>query len=275
MKRQALGKGLEALLPKEHKQAFLQVDLNQIQPNALQPRLQFESARLEDLAASIKENGILQPIIVRAAPAGYEIIAGERRWRAAQKAGLKQIPAIVQDVSDERMLALALVENIQRDELNPIEEATAYQLLIEEFQLSQLEVARRVGRSRSAITNALRLLRLPRIIQQALLSGELSMGHARALLPLAPKEQLSLARQIATRGWSVRQVEKQVQRAQRHSPYPHPKDPDLWAAEQKLEETWKTRVVIRRRGLGGQIILYFDSEEHLEHLYQLLSSAAP
>ena len=163
MKRQALGKGLGVLLPQSPvpAAALTELDLDQIQPNPLQPRMRFEPGKLQELAASIKENGVLQPIVVRASGGGYEIVVGERRWRAAQQAGLERIPAIVQRVSDEKMLELALVENIQRDELSPIEEGQAYQLLAEQFALTHEEIAKRVGRSRTAITNSLRLLRLP------------------------------------------------------------------------------------------------------------------
>ncbi|MGH9339975.1 MAG: ParB/RepB/Spo0J family partition protein [Acidobacteriota bacterium] len=270
MKRQALGRGLDALLPKSKSaQNLIDIDLLTIRPNAFQPRLHIEAQALEELAASISENGILQPVVVRSTPGGYELIAGERRWRAAQKAGLERIPAIVQDVSDEKALEMALVENIQRDELNSVEEAHAYQLLVEEFGLTQEEVARRVGRSRAAVANTLRLLRLHKQVQQALLAGELSMGHARALLPLPAKGQIGLAQEIATQGLSVRQVEKRVQRLLKPAA-PRSvarKDANTRAAEETLEERWKTRVEIKRRGGGGQIILHFHSEEELDRLY--------
>ncbi|MDA2924861.1 ParB/RepB/Spo0J family partition protein [Acidobacteria bacterium AH-259-L09] len=275
MKRQALGRGLDVLLPQTAvpSTALLELDLDQIQPNTLQPRIKFEVQKLEELAASIKENGVLQPIVVRQSENGYEIVAGERRWRAAQKASLDRIPAIVQDVSDERMLEIALVENIQRDELNPIEEAHAYELLVEQFSLTQEEIARRVGRSRTAITNTLRLLRLPRAIQERVLNGEISMGHARALLPLPTPEQIPLAQQIVARGLSVREVERRVQRYQNPSkPRPVLKDANVRAAEQKLEEHWKTHVEIRGHGTRGQIVLHFHSSEELDRLHETLLS---
>ncbi|MFQ5929601.1 MAG: ParB/RepB/Spo0J family partition protein, partial [Acidobacteriota bacterium] len=273
--RQALGRGLDILLPQTAvpSTALLRLDLDQIQPNTLQPRIKFEVQKLEELAASIKEKGVLQPIVVRQSENGYEIVAGERRWRAAQKAGLDRIPAIVQDVSDQRMLEIALVENIQRDELNPIEEAHAYELLVEQFSLTQEEIARRVGRSRTAVTNTLRLLRLPRVIQERVLNAEISMGHARALLPLCREEQIPLAQQIVARGLSVREVERRVQRCQNPSkPRPVLKDVNVRAAEQKLEERWKTRVEIRGRGTRGQIVLHFHSSEELGRLYETLLS---
>ncbi len=278
MKRQALGKGLEVLLPQSPARAaaLVELDLDQIQPNPLQPRLLFEPEKLRELAASIKENGVLQPIVVRGSGNGYEIVVGERRWRAAQQVGLERIPAIVQHVSDEKMLELALVENIQRDELSPIEEAQAYQLLAEQFALTHEEIAQRVGRSRTAITNSLRLLRLPRLIQEKVMNEEMSMGHARALIPLFRKDQLHLAEQIIARGLSVRETERRAQLClDPPKPQTSTKDPNIQAAEQKLEERWKTRVEIHRRGKRGKIVLHFHSPDDLERLYQDLWCCHP
>jgi ParB family chromosome partitioning protein len=283
MKRQALGKGLDVLLPQPalasgvtSVSALLELKLDQVHPNALQPRLAFEPGKLDELAVSIKENGVIQPIVVRRSAGSYEIIAGERRWRAAQKAELTRIPAIVQDVSDEKMLEMALVENIQRDELSPIEEAHAYQLLIDQFGLTQERVAQRVGRSRTAITNTLRLLQLPSAIQRDVVHGRLSMGHARALIPLPQKDQLLLAQQIIELGLSVRDTERRVQRLQKPPKPPAAgKDPDLLAAERQLEERWKTRAEIQLRKGRGRIALFFHSQEELDHLYQALISCPP
>ena len=283
MKRQALGKGLDVLLPQppmapggRDDSALLELDLDRIHPNALQPRLAFEPDKLAELAASIKENGVIQPIVVRRSGGGYEIVAGERRWRAAQKAGLARIPAIIQDLSDEKMLGIALVENIQRDELSPIEEAHAYQLLIDQFGLTQEQVAQRVGRSRTAVTNALRLLQLPSAIQKRVVHGELSMGHARALIPLPRKEQLAMAQQIVELGLSVRDAERRAQRLQSPPRPPAPgKAPDVLAAERQLEERWKTRAEIQLRKGRGRIALYFHSQEGLDQLYQALMSCPP
>ena len=256
--------------------ALLELDLDRIHPNALQPRLAFEPDKLAELAASIKENGVIQPIVVRRSGGGYEIVAGERRWRAAQKAGLARIPAIIQDLSDEKMLGIALVENIQRDELSPIEEAHAYQRLIDQFGLTQEQVAQRVGRSRTAVTNALRLLQLPSAIQKRVVHGELSMGHARALIPLPRKEQLAMAQQIVELGLSVRDAERRAQRLQSPSRPPAPgKAPDVLAAERQLEERWKTRAEIQLRKGRGRIALYFHSQEGLDQLYQALMSCPP
>ncbi len=278
MKRQALGKGLDILLPQSPAPAtaLIELDLDQIQPNPLQPRMQFEPGKLQELAASIKENGVLQPIVVRASGGGYEIVVGERRWRAAQQVGLERIPAIVQHVSDEKMLELALVENIQRDELSPIEEGQAYQLLADQFALTHQEIAQRVGRSRTAVTNSLRLLRLPTLIQEKVMNEEMSMGHARALIPLFRKDQLHLAEQIIARGLSVRETERRAQLClDPPKPRTPTKDPNIQAAEQKLEERWKTRVEIQRQGKRGKIILHFHSPDDLERLYQDLWCCHP
>jgi ParB family chromosome partitioning protein len=274
MKRRALGKGLGALLPESSGLvSLLMLEIERIQPNPLQPRAGFDSEKLEELAASIRQSGVIQPIVVRPASNGHEIIAGERRWRAAQKAGLKVIPSIIQDVSDHEMLELALVENVQRDDLSPIEEAQAYRLMVDQFHLSHSEIAKRVGRSRAAVTNTLRLLQLPSPIQQMVINGDLSMGHARALLPLGEKDQLKLAARIADHGLSVRDVERRVQRLL-ESPQgtrQSEKDPNLLRAEQRLEEIWQTRVQIRTRGERGQILLHFHSEEELQRLFEKLS----
>ncbi|MFQ5737624.1 MAG: ParB/RepB/Spo0J family partition protein [Acidobacteriota bacterium] len=276
MKRKVLGKGLDALLPAPASEAgWTELDLEKIHPNAFQPRLRLEPRKLDELAASIAENGVLQPIIVRQTPDGYELVAGERRWRAAQKAGLTHIPAIIHQLSDEKLLELALVENIQREDLSPIEEAHAYQLLLAEFSLSQQELARRLGRSRTALTNTLRLLKLPKQVQQWIINSELSMGQARPLIPLPRHNQLSLAREALSKGLSVRQVERRAQQLQNPSPSAPStplRDPNLREAEENLEHHWRTRVEIHRRGGGGQIRLHFHSEEELQRLYERLLS---
>ncbi|MFZ0431003.1 MAG: ParB/RepB/Spo0J family partition protein [Acidobacteriota bacterium] len=272
MKRKALGKGLDALLPQTSESgALVHIDIDRIHPNPMQPRLRFEVERLDELAASIREKGILQPIVVRPTETGYEIIAGERRWRACQRAAVHQIPAIVQDVSDQDMLELALIENIQRDDLSPIEEAQAYQLMVEQFGLTQEEVADKVARSRTAVTNTLRLLQLPKAIQELVINKDLSMGHARALIPLPPKPQLELARLVVDQGLSVRDTERRVQRLLQASPTRRTRparDPNLQAAEERLEERWRTRVEIRQRGRKGQIVLHFNSAEELDRLFE-------
>ncbi|HLV01519.1 MAG TPA: ParB/RepB/Spo0J family partition protein [Acidobacteriota bacterium] len=272
MKRKALGRGLDALLPKKEKgSSLVELDLDQIHPNPLQPRLHFRPERLDELAASLAQDGVLQPIVVRQANHGFEIVAGERRWRAAQKAGLQKIPALIQEVSNQRMLELALVENIQRDELSPIEEAHAYQIMIDDFGLTQEQISARVGRSRTAVANILRLLRLPKELQKEVIDGKLSMGHARALLPLKRRDQLELARTIVKDGLPVREAEKRVRRIlEGPTKPPKAKDPNVRSAEKRLEDAWNTRVEIRQRGNKGQIVFHFHSKEELDRLYENL-----
>ncbi len=276
MKRNVLGKGLDALLPEPALENGLrQIDIHLIKPNGLQPRMQVGTAHIERLADSISENGVLQPIVVRRRTSSneYELIAGERRWRAAQRAGLSSLPAVVQDASDEKMLELALVENIQREDLTAIEEAHAYQVLVETFHLSQEEVAQRVGRSRSAVANTLRLLNLPKSVQHMLLEGSLSMGHARALLPLPASQQKQLAERIARRALSVRQTERVVQ----HLLHPAPRkisasnDPHVRAAQQRLEERFQTKIEIQqdRKGIG-RLVFHFHNGEELDRLFEAL-----
>ena len=214
MKRKALGKGLSALLPDPEPSAAPvesanDVPLDQLEPNPFQPRTVFEPKQLQELAASLRETGMVQPILVRRQGGRYQIIAGERRWRAAREAGLASVPVVVRDVPDDRLLELALVENIQRQELMPLEEAQAYQRLHDEFRLTQEEVARRVGKDRSTVANTLRLLRLPPKVRELLAAGRLDAGHARALLALdGADDQVALAAEIARRGLSVREVER-------------------------------------------------------------------
>ncbi len=278
MKRKALGKGLDALLgaPPPPATGLTQIPIERIHPNSFQPRVQFERSTLEELAASIRENGVLQPIIVRQAGGEYELVAGERRWRAAQLAELPAVPALVQDLSDEKVLEVALVENIQRAELSAIEEAQAYKLLVDEFGLEQKEIARRVGRSRVAVSNTLRLLKLPQTIQAMVVAGEVSMGHARALLSLPVKHQQSLAREVQKKGLSVRQVERRAATLLNPPPKKTKKvDPNTRAAAQRLEDVWKTKVEILRSGKGGRVVLHFHSEEELERLYESLLGPKP
>ena len=278
MKRKALGKGLDALLPPRRARTssgLLQLDVSEIVPNPLQPRLNFAAAELESLANSIRENGIIQPLVLRRVEDHYELVVGERRWRAAQRAGIKQVPAIVQQFSDQKMLELALVENLQRQDLTAIEEAHAYQLLIDQFALSQEAIAQRVGKSRAAVANTLRLLRLPQEIQALVLDGRLSMGHARALLPLPNQaSQVNLAKLTLKSGMSVREVERRVKRLVsqpgRPKKTPARTDPNLRAAISRLEERCQTRIEIRQQGNAGRIIVHYASSEELDRIYELL-----
>jgi ParB family chromosome partitioning protein len=278
MKRKALGKGLSALLPDPEPTAVSaetasEVPIEALEPNPLQPRSVFDATRLQELAASLRESGMVQPILVRRQGSGYQIIAGERRWRAAREAGLAAVPVVVREVPDDRMLELALVENIQRQELSPLEEAQAYQKLHDEFRLTQEEVARRVGKDRSTVANTVRLLRLPKDVRDLLGAGRLDAGHGRALLALERAEdQLVLAKEAATRGLSVREVERRVAalRAPRAAAAPRV-DANTRAAEERLRAALGTRVAIRRRGKGGTVAITFNGEAELQRLFEQLT----
>ncbi len=275
-KRKALGKGLAALLPEPEGEprpdASTEVPVGQLEPNPLQPRTVMDPARLQELSASIRESGMVQPILVRRTGEGYQIIAGERRWRAAQQAGLATVPITVREVADDRLLELALVENIQREELSPLEEAQAFQRLQQDLGLTQEEVARKVGRDRSTVANSLRLLRLPKEVRELLASGRLEAGHARALLALEHAEDLiGLGREAARKGLSVREVERRVAllrapTAKKESR----KDANTRAAEERLRAALGARVEISRRGKGGALRIGFASEAELNRLFDLL-----
>jgi len=279
MKRKALGKGLSALLPDPEgpppvEGGGMQVPVESLEPNPYQPRTTLGPQALGELAASIRESGIVQPILVRRVGARYQIIAGERRWRAAQSLGLPTVPVAVRDVPDDRLLELALVENIQREELTPLEEALAFQRLQQDFHLTQDAVARKVGRDRSTVANTLRLLRLGRDIRDLIAAGQLDAGHGRALLGLEKaEEQSALAREAVRKGLSVREVERRValQRAPRRAP--SRKDPNTRAAEEKLRAALGTRVQISRRGKGGTLRVAFASEGELHRIFDLLVRA--
>ncbi|HEY3382894.1 MAG TPA: ParB/RepB/Spo0J family partition protein [Vicinamibacterales bacterium] len=278
-KRPALGKGLSALIPDapEPRIGALEVDVDRIEPNRFQPRGHFDQAGVEDLARSIKANGIIQPIIVRRVGSNYQIIAGERRWRAAQHAGLLKVPVIVKDVApgqDARLLEMALIENIQREDLNAIDEALAYRRLSDEFDLTQEQIADVVGKDRSSVANALRLLRLPPAVRDQVSSGQLSMGHARALLALENDPAISkAAAEIVSRRLSVRETEALVKRLTTPPPPPKEKKPDVHtrAAEQDLRLRLGAQVRIIRQRKGGRIEIDFKSEDELQRLFELLT----
>lgn len=282
MKRKALGKGLGALLPEPElpepgRDRALEVPVEDLEPNPYQPRTHLRPEALEELTASIRESGIVQPILARALAGGrYQIIAGERRWRAAQRAGLAAVPVTLREVPEGKLLELALVENIQREELSALEEAQAFQRLQEELRLTQEEVARRVGRERPTIANSLRLLRLPAKVRELLAEERLDAGHARALLALErADDQVRLAGEVARRGLSVREVERRVAllRAPARKPTGR-KDANTRAAEERLRAALGTRVEISRRGKGGALRLAFSSEAELNRLFELLLRAA-
>jgi len=280
-KRPALGRGLSALIPDTPAPAApaqaertLDVDSDLLRPNKFQPRTQMDDERIDDLARSIRANGIIQPILVRKVEQGYEIIAGERRWRAAQRAGLHRVPVVVRDIPEDRLLAVALIENIQREDLNPIEEAHAYRRLADEFHLTQEQIADAVGKDRSSIANIVRLLRLPQEVRGNVASNALSMGHARAILALADEAaQLRLARDVIARSLSVRETEALVKKAAAPEEKKPEKKIDVHtrAAEDKLRMSLGTRVRINRKGKGGRIEIEFVNEDELHRLYERLT----
>jgi ParB family chromosome partitioning protein len=278
-----LGRGLEALLgPITRDDALANGGLKElavsaIGPNPYQPRREFDEVALKELADSIQASGLLQPVVVRSRPDGrYELIAGERRWRAIQRLGWKKVPAVVKDVDDRALLTLALIENLQRDDLSPLDAALGYQRLMQEFTIPQQEVARLVGKDKSTISNTLRLLRLPEEVQKLLQARSISEGHARALLALSdPKEMLRLARECAAAEWSVRDLEARVRGEQVHGapavrktirrPKPEARNPsaDIRLVEDSLRKRLQTdvRVTARRRGRGAVTIHYYSNDD--------------
>lgn len=308
--RKALGKGLSALLPArpvpppnlphvshgepsdsvmaEHETVtnmVLSLAVMEIDPNPLQPRTVFDSNRIEELASSIRANGIIQPLIVRRKGSRYELVAGERRLRAAKAAGLEIVPAVLQDFADNRLLEVALIENIQREDLNPIETAQAFDRLIRELHLNHEEIGRRTGKDRSTVTNLLRLLKLPPDVQILLAERRLSMGHARALLAIEdPSRQIELANRAAAQGYSVRDVERLVQKMAQPAAHGRtdgggpsstpPADPNVKAAVRELEDALGTRVrIIEKTDQRGRIEIEYYSQEDLQRLYGLIVEA--
>lgn len=281
MSRKALGRGLGALIGEQQEtvQGLVEIDIDLIRPNPHQPRHSFENEKLAELAASLKLTGVLQPIVVRRVEDKYEIIAGERRWRAAGLAGLSKIPAILRDLPDEKLLESSLVENIQRENLNPIEEARAYRSLISDLGLTQEQIALRVGRDRSSVTNYLRLLKLPEDVKRLVETGKITMGHARALLTLPdPKDQSRLANDILIKGLSVRDTERAVAKVGQSRagqkvvsiPIGGALDPNIRAAEERLRKRLSTVVRIVPSTRGGRIEIQYHSEEDLHRLFELL-----
>ena len=284
--RPALGKGLSALIPDAAPAVasggLFEVDIDRLTPNELQPRMRFDDEKLDELARSIKAKGIIQPILVRPVAGGYRIIAGERRWRAAQRAGLLKVPVVVREVadgSDQQLLELALVENVQRENLNPVDEAIAYQRLADQFSLTQEQIAAAVGKDRSSVANFIRLLKLPEEVRADLAAGTLTMGHARTLLALPDAAaQRHAAREVISRALSGRDTEALVKRlsspAAPKAALVEPKPPDVHtrAAEEKMRFALGAKVRILRRGAGGAIEIAFDSEEELNRLYEHITS---
>jgi ParB family chromosome partitioning protein len=284
-KRPALGRGLSALIPPAPVAAPAardrdlsrpnELDIDRLAPNPRQPRQHIEETHLDELAQSIRSHGVIQPIVVRRVDNRYEIVAGERRWRAAQRAGLLRVPVVVRDVTDDNLLEVALIENIQREDLNPIEEAQAYRRLTDELGLAQEQVAAAVGKDRATVANYMRLLRLPSELRADLAAGTLSMGHARALLALTDEAaQRRIARDVISRVLSVRETEGLVKREAAPHPTPPPPrkiDPNTRAAEEQLKLALGTRVSIIRKGKGGRIEIQFASEDELQRLFEYLA----
>jgi ParB family chromosome partitioning protein len=278
----ALGRGIAALIPQRPANiaAPTEIPLARIRPNPYQPRRGTADKAIEDLAASIREHGVLQPILVTEVLDGYQLVAGERRFRAAEMAGLERIPAVVRNIADRSQLELALVENIQRADLNPMEEAHAYRQLVDEFGLSQEEIAKRVGRARATIANTLRLLETDPAVQVAVTDGHITEGHARAIGGLDPPAQVHLLGAIVSRELSVRQAEELARRL-RDSRAPAKLkrttsgDPDLERVEEDLRRSLGTKVSLARTRRGGRIVIEYYSDEELGRLYERLTGATP
>lgn len=274
MERHVLGKGLEALIPelKKVKGGVEEIEIERIKPNKFQPRRAFDPHKIEELTTSIKEKGVVQPIIVRRSDSGYELVAGARRLMAANIAGLKRIPAIIKEIKDNELLEIALIENIQRQDLNPIEEAQAYHELIDCFGLTHEEIAARVGKDRASVTNSIRLLQLPSKIQEWVEEGKISSGHARSLLGLEnPGDQIDLSKRIIDKGLSVRQTESIIRltkggRQERFKV--KRKDPSIEACEEELMSILGTKVTIESGKKRGRIIIEYYSLDDLERILE-------
>ena len=284
MNRKALGKGINALIPdfemgvpESTEQGIahsVELLIDDIVPNRFQPRKYFDDDKLEELVESIRENGILQPVVVQKAEVGYELVVGERRWRASRKAGLNKIPAVIREVTPAQALELAIIENIHRQDLNPIEEAEAYARLADEFALTQEMIAKKVGKSRTAVANTLRLLKLPRNIKEDLVSGKLSMGHARALLGLEnPGQMQAVCKEIFKHDLTVRQTEKRVNGLKQPLPtklVPPKKNIFIRDLEKELERKLGTKVEINPKKAGGKLIVTYYSDDDLERIQNLI-----
>lgn len=277
MKKQALGKGLKAFIPEEYAilkdERLVELDIDQLRPNPDQPRQRFDPQSIDELARSIKESGVLQPVVVVPEEGYYKIILGERRWRAAQKISLKKIPAVIRSMPKEKQLEASLVENLQREDLNPMEIARAYRNLSQELNYTQQDIAEKVGKDRTSVTNYLRLLKLPGVIREQIEKGALSMGHARAILSLDdPKIQIALAKEITQNKLSVRDVEKRIggikQKSEKKPARPSPPDPDLTALEEELVKILGTKISISGNRNKGVIKIFYFSMDDLNGFYE-------
>lgn len=274
--KKALGKGIQAFIPEEYgilkQETFAELDIKLLKPNPAQPRMRFDDASIEELARSIREAGILQPIMVVPDGGSYKILIGERRWRAAQRAGLGKVPVLIRNVPESKQLEVSLIENLQREQLNPLEVAFGYSRLTEGLGYTQEQVAEKVGKDRASVANFLRLLKLPEEIQEDLQAGTITMGHAKAILSLSgPEAQLALARKIVKKGMSVREAEEQAGGSRKMTVRAKPKpDPNLSAVQEDLVRALGTKVAIAGNSEKGAIQLFYYSLDELNRLYELL-----
>lgn len=273
MTRKVLGRGIKALLSDEvsllKDERYVEVDIDLIHPNPYQPRKSFSEESMKELVESIKEAGIIQPVLVTPDEIGYTLVIGERRWRAAQILGLTKIPAVIKNIGPSQQLELALIENLQREDLNPIEVALAYQKLIEISNLTHEDIAKKVGKDRSSVTNYLRLLKLPEEIKEMIAEGKIDMGHARALLAIEdPATQREMAKMVYEKGVSVRELERILKRST------HRKNKEVFSSmpilEEELRKIFATKVRVMRRGKGGYLLIRFNSEEELERICNII-----
>jgi len=279
LSKRGLGRGLEALIPivDKNEENIQEIDINKIIANDKQPRKDFDEAKLEELAESMKQHGVLQPVILRKKGSIYELVAGERRWRAAAKAGLGKIPAVVKDLSDAEVMEIALIENLQREDLNPIEEAQAYKTLMEDFGLTQEELSKRVGKSRSQIANTVRLLNLDKELQDLVSQNRLTAGHARALLSIQDKkERINLAKKISDEELSVRETEQLAKKISAEKGRKKRKvlqeiNPVIIDITEKLQRALGTKVKIKGNERRGKIEIEFYSGEELERIMEIIS----
>jgi len=280
--KKALGKGIKAFIPEEYgilkDEVYAELDIDQLRPNPLQPRMKFEEKAIEELAQSIREAGVLQPVVVVRDDGHYKILIGERRWRAAQKAGLGKIPALIRNIPKEQQLEVSLVENLQREQLNPVEIAIGYKRMVDELGCTQDVVAEKVGKDRASVANFLRLLRLPEEIQDSLQDGALTMGHAKALLAVeSAKVQVDLARKIARKGLSVREAEALVGKLKKTPSAPKKRrlDPNLEAVQEDLLKALGAKVIISGNPKNGVIKIFYFSLDELNRIHGLIKGARP
>lgn len=279
MKKKALGKGLKAFIPEEYEilkeERFAYLEIEKLKPNPDQPRQNFNSNSIKELSQSIKESGVLQPVVVVPEEKYYKIILGERRWRAAQELGIEKIPALIRKLPKQKQLEASLIENLQREDLNPMEIANAYKKLIEELDYTQQELAEKVGVDRTSVTNTLRLLKLPEEIQKELANNKLTMGHARALISFEnPEVQISLSREIIKKNLSVREVERRINKIKKApQKRKEPTDPDLLALEEALVKSLGTKVSISGNRKKGIIKLFYYSTDDLNRIYERIKGA--